>query len=481
MARWFGGDEWRPDGLGLLPGPLWPGSATPEGLCVDHPGALPSPPSGLIGLRECQAGAGQGRLPRSVWDFFPQWILMLVPISLTDSAYRLLAGPVRASIFPFLMNPPVPFRTILLLAAGACLVSCGREEPVRVYEVIVPPEARQPAAQPPMKMPSSGMPGMAPGAAGANQAGSASPGLEWTVPPGWEAQPLSALTNRGHYLLPESGGARAVVTISSYAGTAGGLAANVNRWRGQLGLPPQPDAEVEKSTVPLTAGSFTLQSVTLEGAKPDGTAAAMVGAILSQPDETWFFKLTGPKASAEAARPAFEAMLKSLKPGAPAPDGGLPASGTGVAPPAAPSTPKPGFTLPDGWKEQPASGMRAASFTIAGPGGLDADISVVHLSGDGGGDLQNVNLWRSQLGLPEITPADLAAQLKTEKLGQNEFRIFDGTTPAPIPQTENHGRIVAALASKGPDTWIVRARGEAKHLEAEMPNLRAFLAGLRLP
>ena len=406
---------------------------------------------------------------------------MLVPISPPDSAYRLLAGPETASIFPFLMKSRAHFRTILLLAAGACLVSCGREEPVRVYEVIVPPEARQPAAQPPMKMPSAAMPGMTPGAAGASQTVTSSPGFEWTVPAGWEAQPLSALTNRGHYLLPESGGARAVVTISSYAGTAGGLAANVNRWRGQLGLPPQPDAEVEKSTVPLAAGSITLQAVTLEGAKPDGTAAAMVGAILSQPDETWFFKLTGPKASVEAARPAFEAMLKSLKPGAPESDGGSPASGTGAAPPAAPSTPKPGFTVPNGWKEQPASGMRAASFTITGPGGLDADISVVRLSGDAGGDLQNVNLWRSQLDLPEIKAADLPAHLKAEKLGETEFRLFDGTTPAPIPQMAYHGRIVAAFASKGGDTWIVRVRGEAKHLESEMPNLRAFLAGLRLP
>ena len=139
------------------------------------------------------------------------------------------------------------------------------------------------------------------------------------------------------------------------------------------------------------------------------------------------------------------------------------------------------WTKPAGWQEQAASGMRTASFRIPGQGGMDADISVIRLAGDAGNDLANVNLWRQQLGLPPIAQADLANHLATEQLGDHVFRIFNEASGTPVPPSGTPGRILAAMVTKGNTTWVVRARGEARQIEAEQENFRAFLASLRLP
>jgi hypothetical protein len=41
----------------------------------------------------------------------------------------------------------------------------------------------------------------------------------------------------------------------------------------------------------------------------------LLGAIAKGPDANWFFKLTGPKATVEAQRSAFDALISSLKRG----------------------------------------------------------------------------------------------------------------------------------------------------------------------
>ncbi len=57
----------------------------------------------------------------------------------------------------------------------------------------------------------------------------------WQVPAGWQE------VSGGQFLVAKfnltgDNGATAAVNVSSSNGDGGGLAANVNRWRGQLGL-----------------------------------------------------------------------------------------------------------------------------------------------------------------------------------------------------------------------------------------------------
>src|SRR5262249_6125594 len=51
----------------------------------------------------------------------------------------------------------------------------------------------------------------------------------------------------------QPGGAQAAVNVSMSSGTGGGLLANLNRWRGQLGLSPFAESDLAKETKSIAA------------------------------------------------------------------------------------------------------------------------------------------------------------------------------------------------------------------------------------
>src|ERR1051326_1691120 len=65
------------------------------------------------------------------------------------------------------------------------------------------------------------------------------------------------------------------------------------------------------------------------------------------------------------------------------------------------------WTVPAGWEQQPASGMRVGSFAV-NKDGQRADVSIIPLAGISGSELDNVNRWRGQVGLPPVDAAKLA-------------------------------------------------------------------------
>ena len=99
------------------------------------------------------------------------------------------------------------------------------------------------------------------------------------------------------------------VSISKLNGDGGGLLANVNRWRGQVGLPAlEASALAANSKSVPTAGGEPATWVELAGA--DKT---ILGAIVARGDVSWFFKLTAPSAVATRHREAFEQFVRSVR------------------------------------------------------------------------------------------------------------------------------------------------------------------------
>lgn len=139
------------------------------------------------------------------------------------------------------------------------------------------------------------------------------PGLpQWEVPSGWQAQPPGPLV-RARYVVTEPEG-RAEVTVTALPGDSGGLLANVNRWRGQVGLPPletsQLDKVVERFDVP--AGQVSLVDMT--GTDPaTGQAARLIGAVLPRGSQSWFFKLRGDAAVVARHRAGFLQFIRSAR------------------------------------------------------------------------------------------------------------------------------------------------------------------------
>ena len=131
----------------------------------------------------------------------------------------------------------------------------------------------------------------------------------WQVPAGW--QEVSA----GQFLVAKfnltgDAGATAAVNVSMSAGDGGGLAANVNRWRGQLGLAPVSDV----ATSPLDIAGGKAQLVELSGTNPQTSQPAqLVGVMVSQAGQTWFYKLMGDAKVVAAQKAAFTQFVQSAK------------------------------------------------------------------------------------------------------------------------------------------------------------------------
>jgi len=171
------------------------------------------------------------------------------------------------------------------------------------------------------------------GKSAARQAGAPTK-LAWTLPDGWSQSegPRSMRLATFQALAPapkttgggEAGDAapattKAECTLIALSGTAGGVAANVNRWRGQIGLPAQDAAAIEAAGERLPTGlgeARVWRLVNVEGS--DSLIAALIPPK-SQGGMTYFVKLKAPTASIQSFAEGFEAFTRSLRPqGAPA-------------------------------------------------------------------------------------------------------------------------------------------------------------------
>ncbi|MBI2384796.1 MAG: hypothetical protein HYV14_02160 [Elusimicrobia bacterium] len=137
----------------------------------------------------------------------------------------------------------------------------------------------------------------------------AAPGLKWTLPSGWKETPGTGM-RLATWTPP--GGLKTEGTVVSLPGDSGGELANVNRWRGQIGLPPTDEAGMKaaRATVSSKAGPVAVYDLTSEGE----SKTRLIAAVVKTGDTTWFFKLMGEAAATESARPGFLAALKSLTP-----------------------------------------------------------------------------------------------------------------------------------------------------------------------
>lgn len=183
------------------------------------------------------------------------------------------------------------------LATLALLASC-REAKVEHYRVPKEkPVAAQAATDPNAAMAATAVP-------------TGSEAITWSAPAGWTAK-ASGPMRKGSYAVPGAAG-EADLSITAFPGDTGGLLANVNRWRSQIALPPLAGGELEGSLQHLDANNLHLDVVDFLGTA-NGAPTRVVGAVLSRPGETWFFKLMGPDATVTAAKGDFLAFLQTVK------------------------------------------------------------------------------------------------------------------------------------------------------------------------
>jgi hypothetical protein len=218
--------------------------------------------------------------------------------------------------------PPMIDRRVLspLLALTTMLAACNKPavESYRVPKEVVAQNAPNPTNAPTNA--NAVAPTSSPSAAGSNAMANTAvptaggPGLTWTAPAQWTAKPASAM-RKGSFTIKAAGvTGEADLSITAFPGDVGGELANVNRWRGQIQLPPLTEAELATSTEHIDHNGLHMTVVDLAG-KGDN-AQRTLGAIIPHAGATWFVKLMGPEAIVAREKAAFLKFLETVKPSA---------------------------------------------------------------------------------------------------------------------------------------------------------------------
>lgn len=153
--------------------------------------------------------------------------------------------------------------------------------------------------------------GMAGGGAGGMAAAKADAGTRpaWELPAGWQETSPGPM-QMARFAPPASEGAKAEVTVVMLPGDAGGMAPNVNRWRGQVGLAPLNDADLTKQLGQLDLPGATTYLI---DAANEQTKRRVVAAGVTRGGSTWFYKLIGDEAAVAAQKEAFLKFIQTVK------------------------------------------------------------------------------------------------------------------------------------------------------------------------
>lgn len=109
----------------------------------------------------------------------------------------------------------------------------------------------------------------------------------WKIPSDWQEQE-TVPPRKASYQVDDPQGRRGEVSVSLFPGEVGGLLANINRLRGQLGLEPVSQAAVDGLTEKVTVNGQETHWVDLQNDKE-----RLLVVILMIEDNSWFFKFTG--------------------------------------------------------------------------------------------------------------------------------------------------------------------------------------------
>jgi hypothetical protein len=152
-------------------------------------------------------------------------------------------------------------------------------------------------------------------------------------------------------------------------------------------------------------------------------------------------------------------------------------SGAFAVPAVAGGMPRLRWTLPDGWRELPASQMRVGNFAVGGEGGKEAQVSIIPLAGQGGGDTENVNRWRSQVGQPGVDTSVIDRLAEKVEIAGAEARLWDFA--GEHPETTKPTRLLAAIQHRAGTAWFFKMLGDDALVKSQKERFVAFLKSVQ--
>ncbi|MFM9956528.1 MAG: hypothetical protein ACKVZJ_00490 [Phycisphaerales bacterium] len=147
-------------------------------------------------------------------------------------------------------------------------------------------------------------------------------GLTFDVPAGWvvETPTKSMFTPVAQFKLPAGkSGAAEDANMKVFTGIRGGVGPNVERWKAQITNPDKPAEEkdvkvngLDVHVVYTGKGGFNA-GMGMQGGGSVKQDYMILGAIVVTDDGDIQFKATGPAAILETEKPAWEALVKSIR------------------------------------------------------------------------------------------------------------------------------------------------------------------------
>lgn len=132
------------------------------------------------------------------------------------------------------------------------------------------------------------------------------------LPDGWETVPATSMRTLNFLV-----GGAAECYAALLKGPAGGVSANINRWRQQMGRPPLSAEEISnlpkiellgrQASMIEIEGDYTGM---MGGANP---GYMLIGVVADLTGQTLFIKLVGPKGVVSAHEENFASFCRSLK------------------------------------------------------------------------------------------------------------------------------------------------------------------------
>lgn len=223
---------------------------------------------------------------------------------------------------------------------------------------------------------------------------------EWTVPEGWDKRAGGSMAV-GTFSVAD-----AMVTVTPLGAQSGSLEMNVNRWRGQIGLPAASLADIQKSLSKLTVAGQEFNYLFISNTASGGGVAVKRDEDLD-------------------------------------------------------------FTLPDGWKELAPSSMRRVNLEASGMA-----VTGIFLGKAAQGLKKNLDRWCGQIGLPNLTPEQMAETVKSIPFngGKADYAFLKGKEQS----------ILVVLYNTSDGIWFFKVMGETQKIMNEKANFEKLVASVKI-
>ena len=251
--------------------------------------------------------------------------------------------------------------------------------------------------------------------------------VEWTLPAGWKQLDASEMR---YATLVLDGEPPLEMSVTKFPGRddlpqAEQVVMNINRWRGQLSLPPIRDEDLADQTEQIPISSNTAYWTSIVG-RPRPKPAAM------KPPE----RKTTPAAETKTEQSAEKSA--------------------------------PAFNKPEGWTDGPPAKFAAVSLQV-----LDGEKkAAITVTSAGGSPLLNVNRWRGQVRLGPLTEEQLAATAKKVEVGQMAGNLYE--------MSEEGRSIFGVIVENQGQMWFAKMDGDTPLVERERERFIEFLKSLHL-